>query len=257
MDDFARPVHLAVVRDFRAEGWPSMDLCADQLLAHLPAVAPGVAAFDFAPPFRRRAQRFPVLGRRRVAFNADRLFNRHLTLPAVLRRAPGFDLFHVTDHTYAHVVLALPPGRAGVYCHDLDAFRCLLSPETEPRPWWFRRLARRTLRGLRAAAIVFHNSVEVGRQLVEVGLVPPDRLIHAPLGVSEEYSAIDEPPAAEPYLLHVGNNIPRKRLAVLIDVFDIVLRRFPGLRLVQVGGPWPADLASRIDRLAVGGQMTQ
>ena len=29
-------IRLAVVRDFRAELWPSMDLCADQLLANLP-----------------------------------------------------------------------------------------------------------------------------------------------------------------------------------------------------------------------------
>jgi hypothetical protein len=36
------PLRLAVVRDFRAEGWPSMDLCADQLLAHLPT-AIGIA----------------------------------------------------------------------------------------------------------------------------------------------------------------------------------------------------------------------
>jgi glycosyltransferase involved in cell wall biosynthesis len=245
---------LAVVRDFRAEGWPSMDLCADQLLAHLPDLAPA----DLAPPFRRRVQRILILGRRHAAFNADRLLNRHVYLPRALRRAASrFDLFHIADHTYAHAVLALPPGRAGVYCHDLDAFRCLLDPAAEPRPWWFRRLARRTLRGLRAAAVVFHNSATVGRQLVAAGLVPPDRLVHAPLGVAAEFIAADGPVAAEPYLLHVGNNIPRKRLDVLLDVFAVLREKFPGLRLVQVGGPWPTALAHRIDRLGIGPWVTQ
>src|SRR5262249_41436145 len=106
---------VAGIRDFRAEGWPSMDLCADQLLAHLPGDA-GLLTVDFDPPFRRRAQRLPLFGRRRAAFNADRLLNRHQFLPTDLRRrARDFDSFHVVDHTYAHVVLSLPPGRSGVY----------------------------------------------------------------------------------------------------------------------------------------------
>ncbi|HJZ90357.1 MAG TPA: glycosyltransferase [Gemmataceae bacterium] len=242
-----------------------MDLCADQLLAHLPAVAAGLVPVDFATPFRRRIQRIPILGRRPSAFNADRLFNRHLTLPRALVRAAGFELYHVVDHSYAHVVRALPPGRAGVYCHDVDAFRSLLDPAKDPRPPWFRRLAGRTLAGLRAAAVVFHNSGEVGRQLAGTGLVPPDRLVHAPLGVAAEFSPAPGIPvepvvpalAGQPYLLHVGSNISRKRLDVLLDVFAALRSRFTRLRLVQVGGPWPADLAARIERLGIGGAVTQ
>src|SRR5262245_50872605 len=100
-------LRLAVIRDFRAEGWPSMDLCADQLMGHL-RTERGLQATDFDPPFRRRAQRLPFLGERRLAFNADRLLNRRYLLPAELRRrAACFDLFHIVDHSYAHVVLAL------------------------------------------------------------------------------------------------------------------------------------------------------
>jgi glycosyltransferase involved in cell wall biosynthesis len=253
-------VRLGVVRDYRAEDWPSMDLCADQLLAHLPD---GVAATDLDAPFRRWVGRLPVVGAKRAAFNADRLVNRHLLLPRfVRRRAAGFDFVHVVDHSYAHVALAVPPGRAGVYCHDLDAFRSLQEPEKEPRPWWFRRLARRTLRGLRRAAVVFHNSRAVGRQLVEGGLVPAERLVHAPLGVAAEFTPDAGPvelpvPAGGPFLLHVGSNIPRKRLDVLLDVFAAVRPLVPGLRLVQVGGPWPAADADRITRLGVGGDIVQ
>jgi len=256
---------LAVIRDFRAEGWPSMDLCADQLIAHLPTES-GLQATDFDPPFRRRAQRIPYVFGHRTAFNTDRLLNRHRFLPAELRcRAAGFDLFHIVDHSYAHIVRALPACRAGVYCHDLDAFGCLLDPARDPRPWWFRRLARRTLDGLRAAAVVFCNSREVGRKLVAAELVRADRLIHAPLGVATEFtpeSAEANSPvvpglAAGSYLLHVGSNIPRKRVDVLLDVFAALRAQFPALRLVQVGGPWPADLSERIQRLGVGPAVTQ
>lgn len=241
-----------------------MDLCADQLVTHVSEAIPGLIPTDLSAPFRRRFQRLPLIGRRRFAFNADRLLNRHLFLPHFLsREAHGFDLFHIVDHTYAHAALALPSGRAGVYCHDLDAFRSLIEPEREPRPWWFRRLARRTLRGLQAAAIVFHNSREVGRQLLDRGLVSADRLVHAPLGVALEFSPeaaapIELPVTIDrPFLLHVGSNIPRKRIDVLLDVFAAVRKSIAGIRLVQVGGPWPPPLLAQIERLGIGADIAQ
>ncbi|AWM39597.1 glycosyltransferase family 4 protein [Gemmata obscuriglobus] len=240
-----------------------MDLCADQLLAHLPGTA--LTATDLETPFVRLFQRSPVVGRTNAAFNVDRLVNRHLTLPRFLRtRAREFDLFHIVDHSYAHATLALPPGRAGVYCHDLDAFRSLLEPAREPRPWWFRRLARRTLRGMQAAAVVFHNSREVGRQLTDAGLVPAEKLVHAPLGVAHEFApdggSVELPAPGlppEPFLLHVGSHIPRKRIDVLLDVFAAVLKRHPDVRLVQVGPPWARAFADQIERLGTAGRIVR
>lgn len=249
-------VRLGVVRDFRAEGWPSMDLCADQLLAHLPAAAPGVVAADIATPFVRAAGSIPGVGRRPAAFNADRLLNRHVLLPRhVRRRAGGFDLLHVADHSYAHLTRAVPAGRAGVYCHDLDAFRCLLDPAADPRPGWFRRLVRRTLRGLQRAAVVFHSTNAVRRQLEQYEVVRPDALVHAPYGVAEEFGPSDAP--RERFLLHVGSCIPRKRVDVLLDVFAAVRGGHPDLRLVQVGGEWTAEQRGRIDRHGLGGAVAQ
>jgi glycosyltransferase involved in cell wall biosynthesis len=255
-------VRLGVVRDFRAEGWPSMDLVADQLLAQWGPVAhaPGseIVATDLAPPYRRLLAWLPRVGR-----NADRLLNRHVFLPRFLRRvAPQFDLFHVVDHSYAHVVSALPPGRAGVYCHDLNAFRCLLEPDRDPRPWWFRRIAARILGGFRRAAVVFHSTAAVREELVRHKLVDPARLIHAPYGVAAEFTPTAAPVELplrldEPYLLHVGGNVPRKRLDVLLEVFAAVRTQMPDLRLVQVGGPWPAPQREQIARLGIGEQVTQ
>ena len=253
-----RRLRLAVVRDFRAEGWPSMDLCADQLLAQLPSYA---TADDIAPQFHRLLSRLPIP--RRVSFNADRLIHRHLVLPTVVRRAAHHAEFvHVVDHSYAHVVRAVPRGRAGVYCHDLDAFRSLLEPEKEPRPRWFRWLARRTLDGLKRAAVVFYNSVATGQQLLDAGLVSQHRLVHAPLGIADEFldesTAVDLPVTFQtPFLLHVGNNIPRKRLDVLLEVFAAARKGVPELRLVQVGGPWLRAQANQIERLGIGSFVTQ
>ena len=133
-----------------------MDLCAAQLLAHLPA---GVVGADECPPFRRTASRLTA---RPAAYKIDRLLNRFVTYPKHARRLTGeFDLFHIVDHSYAQLVSAVPAGRAGVYVHDLDTFRCLLDSAADPRPGWFRAFARRTLTGLRAARVVFHSTLPV------------------------------------------------------------------------------------------------
>jgi hypothetical protein len=116
------PHHLAILTDFPEEGWQSMDLCGDMLLDHLPRDGPfSVEAGRLCPPFRRLADQF--------------------------------DLFHIADHTYAQLVHALPADRVGVYCHDLDAFRSLLDPAREPRPRYYRVLARRILCGMQKAAV--------------------------------------------------------------------------------------------------------
>ena len=238
-----------------------MDLCADMLLAHRPR---SVAVGRVAPPFRRGFGLLPGVGRSRTAFNADRLLNRFLLYPRHARRAATrFDLFHVADHSYAQLVHTLPADRTGVYCHDLDAFRCLLDPARHPRPWWFRALARRTLCGLRKAALVFHGTATVRDELVGSGLVGPDRLVSAPYGVAPEYT--DAPAAGgpvppwvgriggRPWVAHVGSCAPRKRIDVLLDVVAELRATCPGLALVKVGGDWTAEQAARIARHRLGG----
>jgi len=249
------PPRLAVLTDYPDEGWPSMDLCGDMLLAHLP---PNLVAERVCPPFRRRFSRLPVLGRRSAAFNADRLLNRFIHFPRFACRAVRqFDLFHVVDHSYAQLVHALPAKRTGVYCHDLDAFRCLFDPSADPRPSWFRALARRILTGLQSAAVVFHSTAAVRDDLLRLGLVDAAKLVHAPYGVAAEFTPEPSDPLTVPWLdavrghswlLHVGSCIPRKRIDVLLEVVAAVRRRVPKLRLVKVGGDWTNEHRERIAR---------
>ena len=228
-----------------------------------------VEAARLCPPFRRLATRLPAVGRRNAAFNADRLLNRFVHFPRHARRlADQFDLFHIADHTYAQLVLVLPADRVGVYCHDLDAFRSLLDPAREPRPRWYRALARRILSGLQKAAVVFHNTDAVAEQINRAGLVHPDRLVLAPLGVAPEFTADSPRPpiplplpwlaelGGQPWVLHVGACIPRKRIDVLLDVCAEIRKTFPDLRLVKVSGEWTAAQRDRIDRLGLAGPIT-
>src|SRR5437763_576047 len=253
------PPTLAVMRDFAEEGWPSMDLAAEMLLAHVPAA--GLRAEHVAPPFRRPLRRLAgLVGAGRV-HNAHRLLNRHWTYPRHARALRGrYDLFHVVDHSYAQLVHALPADRTGVYCHDLDAFRCLLDPAAEPRPRWFRAMARRVLAGLQKAAVVFHSTLSVRRALERRGLVDPARLVHAPYGTAPEFRP--EPSAADPappgpFVLHVGSCAARKRVDVLLDVFAAACARRPELQLVQVGGEWTPAQRGQIERLRIAPAVEQ
>jgi glycosyltransferase involved in cell wall biosynthesis len=258
LDDTMGRARLAVLCDYPEEGWPSMDLAAEMLLTHAPTGNP--SAHRVCPPFRRRLGRLPWLGRRRLAFNADRLLNRFVDYPRHLRRA-DFDLFHICDHSYAQLIHGLPPQRTGVFCHDLDTFRCLLQPKVEPRPAWFRSLARRVLTGMQKAAVVFHTTTQVRLQIERHGLVDTKRLVQVPLGVAAEFTAVapsEEPlPQAvaglggAPFLLHVGSCIPRKRIDVLLDVFADLHAGLPELQLVKVGGPWSAEQREQVKRLGI------
>jgi glycosyltransferase involved in cell wall biosynthesis len=252
---------LAILPDFAEEGWLSMDLCAEMLIRELCGATAGrMVPKIVRPAFRRRLSRVPMFGRRKAAVNADRALNRYITyFFHVTRRVRGFEFFHVVDHSYAQLLHAVPAGCGGVFCHDLDAFRCLLEPEKETRPGWYRALARHILAGLQKAALVFHATTHTASQLVRHGLFDPARLIHAPYGVAPEFLAdslvgasVCKIPVETPFLLHVGSCNARKRVDLLLNVFAAVHKTISELQLVKVAGAWTPRHADIIHQHKIG-----
>jgi glycosyltransferase involved in cell wall biosynthesis len=242
------PLSVGVVFDYAEEGWPSMDLAAELLVDGLRAHAPGYAPTALRPRMPRLAGR--VAGEGRMARNADRLLARYVAYPRWLRRhGAGHDLYHVADHSYAHLVHALPAARTVVTCHDLDAFRSLLEPARDPRPFWFRRMMRRVLGGLQRAAHVVCDSDAVRAELLAHRVLPPERVTTVPLPAHPDFSAAPDaeadaeaarllgPAAANSVdFLHVGSTVARKRIPLLLRAFAEVAPVVPGARLVRVGG---------------------
>lgn len=267
--DDARTIRLGLACDYLEERWPSMDLVAEMILDHLAARPPGeVVADRIRPPWAAVAEKLPGVGRRGAARNADRVFNRYLNYPRQIRRIAREserDLYHIVDHSYAQLVRALPPGRAVVTCHDLDTFRCLLEPEAEPRPRWFRALARRTLSGLQQAAAVACDSEATRAAILRHGLLPEEKLRVVYLCVHPECSPEPSPehdraadellgprtPDAPPEVLHVGSNIPRKRIDVLLKVFARIKAAVPGARLIKVGGLFTPEQQALAESLGI------
>ena len=146
---------VAIVADLREEQWYSMDLVADVLsdsleTGHDRAVDP----FRLCPPMVRRLTRVPRFGKRALLNTTDRVINRYWDYPRWLRDQIGrFDLFHIVDHSYAHLASTLPAGRSIVMCHDIDAFAGVLPGAASPSAV-SRAMGLRLLGGLRAAARV-------------------------------------------------------------------------------------------------------
>jgi glycosyltransferase involved in cell wall biosynthesis len=260
-----KSISLGLIPDYAEENWPSMALCAEMLHKHLKAI-PSIQVTNLCPPFRKRFLNVPIVQRKGAAFNADRLLNRFWDYPKHLRSLSNrFDFYHLCDHSYSQLVHDLPQERTGVYCHDLDTFRCILEPKKDPRPGWFRRMMRKTIDGFRKARIVFHTTQIIRKEILRFDLIPEDRLVHAPNGVSEEFNPsrtdLDREPLPDwrekRFLLHVGSCIPRKRIDLLLQIFREVHRQHPNLLLVQIGGEWTSEQRQLIDQLGIENALFQ
>ncbi len=246
------PIRVAVVADYAEEAWPSMDLVAEMLLEHLQREhAATFAPSLIRPPMRRRLSRIPGLTRGKP-FAVDRVLARQWDYPRTLGPlASEFDVFHIVDHTYAHLVHALPADRTLVTCHDIDAFRSILQPSEERRSIPFRVMSRRILDGLRRAAHVACDSEATRTALATLARIPDRQLSVIPNGAdtggvpeADTWADVEAARLIGPRrgidLLHVGSTIERKRIDVLLEVFAAVCAARPNVRLIRVGGPFTA-----------------
>ena len=241
-----QPVRVGVICDFAEENWPSMDWAAEMLLASF--ADEDFRAQRFSPAMPRRFRRLPGMRDSRRAFNMDRVLARYRDYPRLLRNAaPSCELFHIADHSYAHLALELLPQCTIVTCHDIDIFRGLLGQRrSSALP---ARLARRTLRGLQSAARVICVSAATQAELLRHGLLQSRQTIVVPNAIGNEFffgareqSQIEALlPGREKFLLHVGSVIPRKRIDLLLRVFSAARVRHPELHLVRVGGEFTAE----------------
>ena len=245
------PLRVGIVCDFLEEGWPSMDLVGDMLTQCFQTqLARDVTAIQLRPAMRQRLTRIPFIGGQRTTRNWERLLNRFVDYPKWLRQNQrAVEVFHLVDHSYAQLIAALPEKRTVVTCHDLDTFRCLLEPQREARPAWFRAMTKRILDGFRKAARVITVSQSTRDELLRYDLLPPERISVIANGVHPSCTPSPDPAADvlaaglmpdgvrdAPWLLNVGSTAPRKRLDVLLRVFAEMRKEIPDARLVRVGG---------------------
>ncbi len=230
-----------------------MDLVADMLFDRLQREqGTSIAPTLVRPSMRRRVTRLPGGSGMPWLPMIDRVANRMWDYPRIVATLGDFDLYHIVDHSYAHLVHRLPAGRTIVTCHDLDTFRSVLDPALEPRSAPFRAMTRRILDGVRNAGHVACDSAATRDALVTKAGVRPERTSivhngphpscspHAEPAADFDAARLLGPRGSFTDLLHVGSTIPRKRIDVLLRVFESLRGVHRRLRLVRVGGPLTA-----------------
>jgi glycosyltransferase involved in cell wall biosynthesis len=257
-------LRVAIVSDFREERWHSMDLVSELLLLGLGAAGGAgepLHVSEVCPVMSRRLTRLPVVGQFPIADTSDRVLNRYWDYPRWLRPATGlFDLFHIVDHSYAHLATSLPEGRSIVMCHDIDAFSGVVERRTRQTAV-SRGMGRRLADGLQAAARIVCGSHATRDALVAQGLALAPLVTVVPYALHPMLSPSPDPEADEAAgrlcgagtmdLLHVGSTIPRKRIDVLLEVFAAIRRRHPEARLLRAGGPMTPPQQEQAVRLGV------
>jgi len=257
-----KPVRVGVVCDLREEGWHSMDLVADMLLDTLPSVSGGsIEATRLRPPMVRRWTRLPVVGSGSRARLGDRLTGRLWDYPRWLRpQRAEFDVFHIVDHSYAHLIRALPAERTIVTCNDTDAFQAARdgkSSRLDPS----RLLAEHVLDGISRASHVACISEATRHDLIATGRVDPSRTSVVYLGAHPTCRPAPDASADAEIermlgprgfdILHVASTIPRKRIDVLLEMFSRFHGMHPHARLLRVGGPLTREQQRLAERLNV------
>jgi glycosyltransferase involved in cell wall biosynthesis len=266
-----RPLRVAIIADFLEEQWPSMDLVAAMLARELRLThrTTRIEAEILRPPFLRPLTRFSRLRESRRAYNAERALNRYGWYPLWLRHVRGeYDLFHVIDHSYAHLVNSLPADRTFVTCHDLDSFRPLLEPSREPRSAAFRLVIGCVLKGLRRATVAFCATEATRQALIQAAIRDCENTLVVHNGVDAETLAVETYDAeadrfaaqlmgpahpASVEILHVGHVEPRKRIDLLLRVFAGIRREFPQARLIRVGGAMNDEQTKLAHELGIAG----
>jgi glycosyltransferase involved in cell wall biosynthesis len=214
-----------------------MDLFAEMIRVHASLHA---QLIEPIPPYSTF-----FAGRVKGGVNLDRLRNRYWLYPKAVSLIRA-DRYVIADHSYAHLVHSLPTERTAVVCHDLNAFRSILEPEREPRPWWFRKLMKRVLTGFQKARWVIANSADTQSELLKHRVVPAERIRMIPPAAAPEFTAdvsegrfslpwIDVM-SGSPWLLHVGSCVPRKRIGDLLNIFQQIHQHRPDLKLVKISG---------------------
>ena len=187
----------------------------------------------------------------------------------IARAVRAADLVHICDHSNSVYVPRAPRRPYLVTCHDLLAVRGALGEDTDcPASPAGRYLQRAILGGLRRAhAVACVSRATLGDAQRLLGADYPGELTLIPNALNYPYQRLAEPEARRrlaacgigvdsSYILHVGNDHPRKNRALVLAAFARICASWPG-QLVLAGQPMQEELRRRAARLGIAGRVIE
>ncbi len=228
---------VCILRDYKEENWHSMEVYADNLVKYLKQSHKDVEVTEFVslPSLSRL---FPV------KYKYIRQFFRYVINPigVFFQKA---DVYHITDHANAHLLMVLDPKKTIVTCHDLTA------------PYWMEQHVRLgvkkrirhfvekwRLRFLKRAAEIIAVSESTKHDLITILGIPESHIEVIYEGIDPMFKRIakkTEIKLPKKFLLNVGSTYTNKNMEGLIRIFSLYAKLDPDMWLVKAGDPWTND----------------
>jgi glycosyltransferase involved in cell wall biosynthesis len=218
----------------------SMDVYADGLTAGLKALHPNWEIIELAPQaFDRETRSLTV--------RAHKVYERFWRFPKQVQQQPA-DIFHIIDHSDAHIVRWLrKTGRPVVVtCHDLIN---ILYPDnlkgSVRLPFISDLLGRYSIEGMEQADAIVAVSSETAKNINTVLNIETDRITVIPNAVDSLFHPLPEDQSQvfrhkinisrDTFcLLNVGGNHPRKNLMGILKTLNLLKKRDLPVQLWKV-----------------------
>jgi glycosyltransferase involved in cell wall biosynthesis len=203
----------------------------------------------------------PPNSRRRIRL--ERIIHRYLVYPFRIKRIKNVDLFHLLDHSHAHLLRSVP-AKTPIVATVFDVV-----PLRDPRSLWTHQVNRfrRSVQNLHRADILIAVSHETAVDLRRLLGIPAERIRVVYPGTNmDKFGQLNK--KANPFnrissdkkiVLSVGSAHPRKNLDSLAGIFGNLSDRFRKGEwvFVRVGGLLPAPVEQAISEVIGANNLIQ
>jgi glycosyltransferase involved in cell wall biosynthesis len=223
----------------------SMDVYADNLVAELKELRPDWEILEIAPePWSKNLENLWRTGN-----PIRKYYERFYHHPKAVKEVNA-DLFHIIDHSDAHIAYGLKKiGKPVVVtCHDLVQFIYPEIMKNQARfPAFSLAVWQYCVKGITLADRTIAVSSNTAKDVAHWLNVTPDKIAVVPNGVDTVFNVLDKKAVAdwkqqhtkspdEICLLHVGSNQQRKNIETVLKVIKAIADQDISVRLWKVGG---------------------
>jgi glycosyltransferase involved in cell wall biosynthesis len=243
----------------------SMDVYADNLVAELKELRPDWEILEIAPqPWSKNLENLWRTGN-----PIRKYYERFYHHPKAVKQVDA-DLFHIIDHSDAHIAYGLKKiGKPVVVtCHDLVQFIYPEIMKNQARfPAFSLAVWQYCVKGITLADRTIAVSSNTAQDVAHWLNVTPDKIAVVPNGVDTVFDLVDKKTVAdwkqqhtkspdEICLLHVGSNQHRKNIETVLKVIKAIAEQDIPVRLWKVGGDFHPEQEQYIAANNLGEHIT-
>lgn len=228
------------------EKWYSMDIYAAKLMKALTELSLPLAVSTFTV---RRP--FPALSGKIGQFLT---YFWRLTAYPLKARTLKADIYHVVDHSYAHLAYVLDTKKTVITCHDLAP----LILRTKQKSGLSDKIWDLSISGLNRAAKIIAISQNTRNDLIKLLNIPERKITTIYYGLDKDFKPLDKEQVlplrkklvgeTEFVILHVGHCHWRKNVELILKALALLKNRL-NFVFLQVGGSWSKKQKELIEQL--------